>query len=214
MKKHFLIVAAVLITVSATAQNKEEEVKEKGFKKEKLFTGGSVSLSISDHYFLGGVNPVIGYDLAKWVDAGIAINYIHTSQRDYYSSAKLRQNLYGAGLFTRIYPVRFLFAQGQLEQNFIRNKFIPGNSGAQSYTQHAAATSFLVGAGYTTGRYPGSGSTYGYFAVLFDVLDDPDSPYRAFDNDPSNPYSTGTTHAIPIIRAGINIPLFQGKNKR
>ena len=214
MKKHLFIGIALLTTLAVAAQKKEEEKKEKGFKKENLFTGGSISMSISDHYFLAGVNPVIGYELAKWVDGGLAINYIHTSQRDYYSTAKLRQNLYGAGVFTRIYPVRFLFVQGQVEQNFIRNKFLPGNSGAQSFTQHEAATSLLVGAGYTTGRYPGSGNTYGYFAVLFDVLDDPDSPYRAFDNDPSNPYSTGTTHAIPIIRAGINIPLFQGRNKR
>lgn len=183
------------------AQDKKEEEETGGFKKENLFTGGSLSLSFGNNTFLAGVNPVLGYSITKWLDAGIAVNYIYTSQRDDQSTAKFRQNLYGGGVFTRIFPVRFLFLQGQLEHNFINLKFLPGNTGASPYSETNSATSLLVGAGYTTGRFPGNSGSYGYFAVMIDALDNPYSPYRDAQN-----------RVIPIIRAGINVPLFQGRN--
>jgi hypothetical protein len=54
-----------------------------------------------------------------------------------------------------------------------------------------------VGAGYTQGRIPGNNGFF-YLSVLFDVSGNKNSPYT--DN-------YGRT--IPIIRAGINIPLFK-----
>ncbi|MCW3073557.1 MAG: hypothetical protein JWP69_626 [Flaviaesturariibacter sp.] len=199
MKRLFLLVWVSIITIAAVAQ---EDSIRRGFKKENLFTGGSVSLSLGNGSFLAGVNPVLGYSLTKWVDAGIAINYTYASYRDYtVLNDKLRQSIYGGGVFTRIFPVRFLFAQGQLEHNFIRYKYLPPNGGNTELLKQSA-TSLLVGAGYTTGRFPGSSGSYGYFAVLFDALKDENSPYR-----------DGQNRAIPIIRAGINVPLFQGRNR-
>jgi hypothetical protein len=191
------------ITFFSFAQDqKEKEPVKKGFKKEKLFTGGSVSLSFGSGSFLAGVNPVLGYSLTNWADAGIAVNYTYASYRDYLNAGdKLRQSVYGGGIFTRLFPVRFLFVQGQLEQNYIRLKYLPGNTGNMPYKETSPATSLLVGAGYTTGRFPGNSGSYGYFAVLFDALKDENSPYR-----------DGQNRAVPIIRAGINVPLFQGRN--
>src|SRR5881394_1981635 len=68
-------------------ENKEDdkkEEKEKGFKKEKLFTGGSVSLAFYNNTFLVGGSPVFGYSLTKWIDAGVVANYNYTSYRDVY----------------------------------------------------------------------------------------------------------------------------------
>ena len=131
-------------------------------------------------------------------DAGIVVNFSYTSYRDYpYFNDRLRQIIYGGGVFTRIYPVRFIFLQGQAEHNLITLKYLPANG--SSNVSKTSGNSVLVGGGYTTGRFPRSGNTFFYVAVLFDVAGNSNSPY-------TDAYG----RKIPIIRAGIQIPLFSG----
>jgi hypothetical protein len=199
MKIILLFTFILSFSITSFAQDSTEQ---RGFNKEKLFTGGSVSLSFGNNSFLIGVNPVLGYSLTNWADAGIAINYNYNSYRDVrVFDDKLRQSVYGGGVFTRLFPVRFIFVQGQLEHNFIKQKYIQPNGGA-SEVLNRSATSLLVGGGYTTGRYGGSGNTFGYLAVLFDVL-----------KNEYSPYTDERGRIIPILRAGINIYLFQGRNR-
>lgn len=195
-----LVLAASLISFFANAQDKEEkEEVKRGFKKENLFTGGSISLAFYNNTFLVGGSPVFGYSLAKWADLGVVVNYNYTSYRDYnfVFNDKLKQYVYGGGGFVKLYPVRFLFAQAQYEYNFIKQKYIPNSGTTQEYT--AEAGSFLVGGGYTTGRFGPGGQPFFYLAVLFDV-----------SNNANSPYTDGYGRSIPIIRGGIQIPLFQG----
>ncbi len=203
MKKLFLFVVPVLMAFQALAQEEPAEEEKKGFKKENLFTGGSISLSFFNNAFLVGANPVFGYSLNRWADAGILGNYTYTSYRDYYYvNDKLRQTIYGGGVFLRLFPVRFLFAQGQVEYNWIRLKYIPPPNSGLSETNKVSATSLLVGGGYTTGRDPDNKSPYAYIAILFDILKNENSPYT--DN---------LGRSLPLIRAGINVPLFQGRQR-
>ncbi|MBK5272947.1 MAG: hypothetical protein JJE22_18255, partial [Bacteroidia bacterium] len=102
-------------------------------------------------------------------------------------------------VFTKLYPVRFLFAQAQFEHNFIKQKYIPNIGSQQIYKTDV--NSFLIGGGYTTARYAGSGQPFFYLAVLFDV-----------SNNINSPYTDGNGRTIPIIRGGIQVPLFGGKN--
>lgn len=206
MKNRILLLVSVLLSAQLLfAQQNEEE--KKGFKEENFFTGGSVSLSFFNGAFLVGGNPVFGYSLTKWADLGLVANYTYSSFRDYsyYGSGdKLRQTVYGGGAFTRLFPVRFLFAQAQVEHNWIKSKYIPTpGSGGISETQKISGNSILIGGGYTTGRDPNQKSPYAYFAVLFDV-----------GNDANSPYKDNLNRAIPIIRAGFNVPLFQGHGSR
>jgi hypothetical protein len=203
MKKLILSVLLFSTTTTFLFAQDEKEDEKKGFKKENLFTGGSISLAFYNSTFLVGGSPVFGYSIAKWIDAGIVGNYNYTSYRDYYSvyNDKLHQTVYGGGVFTKIYPVRFLFAQAQFEHNFIQQKFIP-DIGSE-VTSKTDVNSFLVGGGYTTGRFGQGGSPFFYLAVLFDVSGNINSPYTD---------SYGRT--IPIIRGGIQVPLFQGKTNK
>ncbi len=209
MKK---IILSLLLTVAAFsflyAQEKKEAIRQvqeekKGFKKENLFTGGSISLAFYSNTFLIGVNPVFGYSIANWIDAGVAINYNYTSYRDVrVFDDRLHQSVYGGGVFAKLYPVRFLFAQAQLEHNFLRQKYIlPG--GNTSSTIKDDANSMLIGGGYTTGRYGKGGSPFYYLAILFDV-----------SGNKNSPYTDAYGRTIPIIRGGIQVPLFQGDSKR
>jgi len=198
MKRIILFVSLTALSLSTIAQDKEE--KEKPSFKENLFTGGSVSLAFYNNTFLIGASPVIGYSLTNWADAGIVLNYNYTSYRDVnVFDDRLRQTQFGGGAFVKLYPVRFLFAQAQAEQNSIRQKYLPPANGATVKYPNQSASSFLVGGGYTNGRYGRGGGPFYYLAILFDV-----------SGDVNSPYTDAYGRLIPIIRAGLQIPLFQG----
>lgn len=210
MKKIFFSVALVVVSAVLFAQDKEDE--DKGFKKENLFTGGSVTLSFFNGSTIIGANPIFGYKLADFVDAGIVTNFISTSQRDYLEfDDKVKQTVYGGGVFTRLYPVNFLFLQGQFEHNFINLKYTPASSSYLPYKETKDVNSFLVGGGYCQGRQPGSNTFY-YVAILFDVIKNENSPYVNVAVDPST--NRTSVRAAPLIRAGFNIGLFEGRNRR
>lgn len=185
----------------ATAQ---EEEKEGGFRKENLFTGGNLSLSFFNNTFLVGGSPVLGYRIANFVDAGIVANIQYTSIRDFTTfDDRLRQTTYGGGVFTRLYPVNFIFAQAQIEHNFITQKYIPANnSSLQRYKLTTSANSVLVGAGYCSGRAKDFNSAFFYMSVLWDV-----------SGNSNSPYTDGYGRSVPVIRAGFTIPLFQGRSR-
>jgi hypothetical protein len=211
------VLVLALTSVSLFAQKKKEKEKEKdeekkGFQKENLFTGGTVNVSFYNGGSILGASPIIGYKLAKWVDAGAVINFTYASQRDVQEvDDKVKQMVYGGGLFTRIYPLKFLFLQGQFEHNFTSLKYRPFTNQYLPYNNTVDANSLLVGAGYTQGRQPGSNTFY-YVALLFDVIKDLNSPYvEKVYNPVTGKYSA---RAIPIIRAGFNIGLFEGRNNR
>lgn len=199
----------IIVTVQLSAQDDQQE---KGFKKQNLFTGGSITASFYSGGTILGANPIFGYKLANWIDAGLAFNYTYQGSRDnYVINDKIRQHVFGPGVFTRIYPVSFLFLQAQAEHNFNNWTYSDPASGfAQSDVTDA--NSLLLGGGWAQGRQRGS-NTFFYLAILFDVLKNKYSPYVNNIYDP-NTGRIARTDAIPIFRAGVNIALFQGKNNR
>lgn len=183
-----------------------EPERKGGFKKSNLFTGGSITLSFSSNGTVLGASPVFGYSIAKWLDAGLVFNYTYATQRHYqvYSyDDKLRQTTIGPGAFVRIYPVKFLFIHAQGERNFIKQTLIPDDNAFPRQSINVSANSMLVGAGYCNGR-EGIGSLFYYLSVLFDVAKEKNSPYTEVSQ-------SGKVSVLPIIRAGLQIPLFQGK---
>jgi hypothetical protein len=203
MKKLFLSILLVSLIGRIAAQ--DEEIKEKGFKKENLFTGGSITLSFYSGGLILGGTPMFGYQPAPWVDAGIVLNYTYQGSRDVYVlDDKVHQHVLGPGVFTRIYPLRFLFAQGQFEHNFTTIKY--SDPYGTSLKENNDANSLLVGGGIAQGRQRGSNSFF-YFTILFDVLKNRYSPY--VNNIYDSYGELIRTDMIPIFRAGVNIALFQ-----
>lgn len=198
--RSFLIAAILLICVSAVrAQERDaqESDRKPGFQKDQFFTGGSISLSFFNNTFLIGANPVLGYRLASFADAGLQVNIQHSSAKYYDNGERLRQTLYGGGVFTRLFPVNFLFAQGQWEHNWISQTVIDASS--QKTKEVRSTNSLLVGGGYASGRNGQANSPFFYMMLLFDI-----SRVR------NTPYTDGYGRAIPVLRAGLTIPLFQG----
>ena len=203
MKKAILILL-IPVCFQVKAQSTDENKGEKkGFKKEKLFTGGSANMGFSSYYTSLGITPQFGYSLTNWADAGITFNLNYTSQRDYQVYGdKMRQTVYGPGAFVRLFPVNFLFGTAQYEYNMMHLKYIPANnSGYAPAKNNINASSFLVGGGYAGGRERGN-NTYYFISVLWDIAGDKNSPYV-----------DGLGRSIPVIRAGYNIGLFQGRRR-
>ncbi len=199
----FFCFSALLINVNAQTEKKEEDKEEikGGFKKENLFAGGNVALGLGSGNFSAGVGPYFGYSINKYVDVAVGLNYSYISQRDYYTTLKLRQSVIGPSAFVRLYPVKFLFAHAQYEYNFIKNKQIYGN-GISDNVSKINVSSFLIGPGFASGR-DANNKTFYYISVLFDVIKNINSPYT--DN---------LGRVTPIIRAGYNVALFQGNGGR
>ena len=204
MKQIFLCLTFWSICLFSVAQDNQEP-EEKGFKRENLFLGGNLTVSFSNNVTSLGINPYFGYSIYKWLDAAFSMNVEYVSERDYpFPGDKIRQMLYGPGVFVRIYPIKFLFVQGQYEHNFVTQKYFPGpNSYYIPQKINRDINSLLLGIGYASGREPDENQYY-YVSVSIDVLQMPFSPY--VDN---------YNNALPIIKAGFNFRLFApGRRKR
>lgn len=208
MKK--VIIGVLLLSISNFAFSQKEtegdEEKKKGFKKENLFIGGSGTLSFFNGATIIGGNPYFGYSINRFLDAGIVANFTYAGQRDY-DGTKIRQFVYGPGAFLRVFPVKMIFLHAGVEHNIITQKYIyPSGSGIPTEKLKVNSNSVLLGGGYTGGRQD-VGDFFYYFSVMVDVSKSKNSPYTEVLQDQS-------VRSIPIIRAGIQIPLFRGKNER
>ncbi len=216
MKKISLLLAAAMLTTAIFAQQdpEEGEPRKGGFKKENLFVAGSATASFFNGGTVLGIVPGVGYSLNRFVDAGVTINVNYISQRDVAEVGdRLRQTLFGPGTFLRLYPVNFLFAQGQYELNFIKLRYTASQGSTQymNGTRNTQAGSLLVGGGYCSGR-EGIGNTFYYVSIMFDVLRNDNSPYVNYVLNPNT--NVFEKRNIPIIRAGFQIALFQGRNRQ
>ena len=188
----------------------EESPQTGGFKLDHLFTGGGIDLSFSSYNFLVGASPVIGYSINKWVDVGVGLNFSYVSQREYVdygydvvaTGNKYRQIDIAPLAFARFYPLKFLFIQAQGEQHIITQKYI---STAPTVKERLDATSLLLGAGYASGRQD-VGDFFYYLSLSVDVLKNRNSPYV-------QQAKNGNVNILPILKAGIQIPLFKGKKR-
>jgi hypothetical protein len=208
MKKTFLFLLILISVKVLNAQdnydNNNNDYESKGFKKENVFLGGSISLGFGSGSFGVGANPEIGYSFSQWLDGGVAFNLNYNSQRYYdaYTGAdigKVSSFNYGAGVFLRAYPVNFLFVQLQPEENWINynTKDFSTNIHLKSKVN---AASFIGGIGYSQ-RVVTQGSYF--FMIGLDLLTNENSPYRDSYN-----------HALPIIRGGFDVYLHPAKKPK
>lgn len=203
-KRCFVLLISLLSVGIAKAQRpstyESDEGVKPGFNTNRIFVGGSLNLGFSSYTFQVGGVPEIGYSITDWLDAGIGININYQSERaDPYWNGNIRYRTltYGGGPFFRVYPVHFLFVQGQFEHNWFRQKARNMGTGVDFPQFNATSNSVIAGVGYTQ-RVVGQSSFYTMIGM--DLLNDPYSPYRDFNG-----------RIYPIIRAGFNFYLKPSK---
>lgn len=216
MKKIAIVLVLISSVYLAQAQDEEntrDDEKKGGFKKENLFTGGGATVSVASYNTVLGASPVFGYSITRWLDAGIVFNFTYGSARDVFydpysgnylvSDDKVRQTVIGPGIFARVYPLKFLFLNIQAEQNFMTDKIIYANG--PTVKDKYNATSLLLGIGYAGGR-EGIGDMYYYVSIMGDFSGNTNSPYVGISE-------SGKAVVTPIFKAGLHIPLFQGRRR-
>ncbi len=223
MKLKLTIALLVTVSLSFSAFSQDED-NEKFFKKENIFTGGTLNATFGNQITAMGISPFIGYSFNKFFDVAINTGINYQSEREVSgpgSFDKFRSTSYGPGAFVRIFPVKFLFAQGQLEYNFLRSKYLPTGYNSGGFVKYKFdVRSFLVGAGISNGKDFPYQKSYYYFSVLWDVADGFGKATETYSNSnttvpftPHSPYRDNFNRSFPIFRAGYNIALFQGKRR-
>lgn len=165
--------------VFAQDEKEENNEKQKGFQKEKLFVGGNFGLTFGS-YTLINVSPQIGYHFTDFFAAGMGINLQYVSWKNEYLGGdyeKISQGVTGLNIFGRIYPIKNFMIQAQPEVNYIfgRRK----NYQASTQTTYkdnidaAIVPSLLLGGGLVIPSGRGAFIT----SVFYDVLQDASSPY-------------------------------------
>ncbi|THU33479.1 hypothetical protein FAM09_25355 [Niastella caeni] len=179
MKKYLLAACLfAMFSTAAVAQDEpEEEPKEKGFDKSKLFFGGNFGLGFGNVSTLVNVSPQIGYRFNRYLAAGTGVNFIYSSFK--FIGYKEQFGVAGLNVFGRVYPIDYLFLQIQPEANYTWGKQ-RYDDGAEYKLDKKVVPSLLggVGAAIPAGR--------GAFIVTanYDLLQNERSPYgsRAFFN--------------------------------
>lgn len=209
LKRIFIISCLFMAAVNAIAQRYRERQPEVntyteaesysgGFKREHLFIGGNLGLGFGSYSFNAGVSPEVGYSFTNWLDAGVLINLNYNSVRaDAYYNNNTRQRSfnYGAGVFARVYPVSFLFLQAGTEYNWINYNY--KFSDGRKFSATTNAMSLLAGIGYGQ-RIVGRNNFH--IALMIDLLNNPQSPYR-----------DGNGVVLPIIKTGFDFYLHPRK---
>ena len=154
------------------APGKDSTVEEKkGFDPQRLVIGGSLGASFGNYTFVN-VSPQVGYMFNQYITAGAGINYIYNSYK-YPNGDKDNYNFAGLNLFSRVFPVRFLFLSVQPEMNYSWGK-INYTVGPDYKYPGEWVPAFLIGAGAVLS--PG-GKGGIYLSLQYDVIQNNRSPY-------------------------------------
>jgi hypothetical protein len=165
------------------------------------YLGGGIVLGGGAGSFQLGLNPELVKSYNEHIDLGAAVNLYYSN---YHSTSivtgdsyKSTNSQFGLGGFVRAWPLEQFFVQVQPEYNWTftnAKNFSQGTSGSSS----VSAPSLLTGIGY--GHRGENG--FSYFSIMFDVINDPKSPYRM-----------GQLTAQPIFRAGFGFPIHLPSSK-
>jgi len=180
MKKYpiivfFLVLASVLLAqdvsnnVSSISNNKsqlknqQKQEQQSSFSMSSIFYGGSLGLSFGDVTSIR-INPMIGYRISPKLSAGLTGLYEYNSYR--WNGVKQNYNNYGGSVFSRYRIIPQFYAHAEFSY-ISYERIVVGED-------RTALPFLFLGGGYSQRIGP---NIYAYAQILFDVLQDSNSPY-------------------------------------
>jgi hypothetical protein len=162
------LVLSFLLALPAAGQTPDSTAKQAPPAEptqRNVFFGGTIGLSFGS-YFRVSVQPMVGYNFSKMFSGGLKLGYEYIKDSRY--TPAVTWNNYGASVFGRF---RFI------PQAYLHAEFAYANYGKK--TEKVESERFWVpflylGAGF---YHPVSPKTALFVEVLFDVLQDANSPY-------------------------------------
>jgi len=141
---------------------------------ERLKIGGNLSGGITNDFYFLSAAPRISMEVTKWFVPGVSAAYMYSQESADY---KVNSHTYGAGIFTDIYPIKYVF--GRIEyQHLWYNQTVKG--GGEKPLKYSDKDHFLLtGVG---AKLPVGGKTSVSASVLFNVLNNDKSEYYMYKN--------------------------------
>jgi long-subunit fatty acid transport protein len=147
-----------------------EDVNTTTSFKDKLFTGGNFGFNISNGLMYVEISPMLGYKINDKLSAGISAKYLYWGGVG--DNSPFRSfNYYGGGVFSRYSITESILAT--VEYELLNVEDLNPNSGG--FGNRTLSNVLLVGAGYNS-QIANNFNLQIY--LLYDVIDDPNSPYR------------------------------------
>ena len=160
------------ITAKDTVIQKSENPQSQG---SKWYYGGSVSFGFSSNYFSIGVQPIVAYKITPKLSLGGKISYTYWSNSSV--DPTFNSSNYGGSLLSRYRIIPQLYAQAEFAYMSFENAYtVPNRS--NYLTERVWVPFLLLGGGFSQMVSP---NVWAYAEVLFDVLNDTNSPYEEWD---------------------------------
>lgn len=151
----------------------QSETQPTSSEQSKWYYGGTVGFNFWQDYFYLSVNPIIGYNVSPKFSVGGKLLYSYYN----YDEPDFSSHNYGASIFARFRPIYQIY----LHSEFAYESYeIPVyNFQTREYDSERNWVPFLLlGGGFVQMVGPNAAV---YVEVLFDVLQDENSPYEDWD---------------------------------
>ncbi|NNE55390.1 MAG: hypothetical protein HKN32_05180 [Flavobacteriales bacterium] len=146
--------------------------QEKTAFKDKLYFGGDVTLSVSSTVTIIGASPLVGYRITDKWSAGVGLSYYYFSTR--IGTFSNSSSIYGGNVFSRLLITDNLFAQSEFHVvNTEAVIYDPSTDTAS--IERLNVPMWYVGGGY---RQPLGANAFASVTILYDLIDDINSPYQ------------------------------------
>tara|TARA_X000000950_G_C13782364_1_gene605689 strand:- start:380 stop:964 length:585 start_codon:yes stop_codon:yes gene_type:complete len=168
-----ILTVSFLCALSMFSQGEDAYVVEENAKppfKDRLFTGGNFGFNISNGLMYFEIAPILGYKVNDKLSAGVSGKYLYWGPTDK-GSPFLSYKYYGGGLFSRYKLTNSIIASAEYELLNVQDL----NPISGSYGERTFSNVFLLGAGYTNEIM---NNVNVQLFLLYDIIDDPNSPYR------------------------------------
>jgi hypothetical protein len=169
-KKSILIFLFTALGLCANAQQKQQSGER---FIDRLYFGGNFGLNFGTGFTMVEASPLVGYKLTEKFSVGVGVTYIYYKQKiDFYNTTYTYEtSIYGGNIFARYFFLENIFAHaetGALNLD-VPQPFYP-------YTLHREwVQNLLLGGGYRS--MIGESASF-VIMILYDVIDDPNSPYQ------------------------------------
>ena len=162
-------------SVKTNEQNKTKTSQNNSSGVSKWYYGGSVSFGFSSNYFSIGVQPIVAYKITPQLSLGGKISYTYWSNSSV--DPTFNSSNYGGSIFSRYRIIPQLYTHAEFAYWSFENAYTDPNS-SNYVTEREWVPFLLLGGGYSQMISP---NVWAYAEVLFDVLNDTNSPYEEWD---------------------------------
>jgi hypothetical protein len=168
---------AVQLDSTVTAKDSVVQVSENPHSQgSKWYYGGEVGFAFSSNYFSIGVDPLVGYKVTPKLSLGAKIGYTYISDDGYKPLPALNSSNYGGSIFSRYRIIPQLYAHAEFAYWSYESVINLTDDGYD--TERVWVPYLLLGGGFSQMISP---NVWAYAEVLFDVLNDSNSPYDEWD---------------------------------